>query len=126
MWWRLAFPVVMIMGPRLIPRLVRTVYVVWKLTFDRRVPALLKLLLPATLLYFALPLSRLPYVGPAGYLVVLSIAVFLLLNLAPSDVVYRYAPWKAKHRPATDSSVKHASHVVEGSYHVVDEEEPPK
>lgn len=126
MWWRLAFPLMFFMGPRLIPRLVRTVYVVWKLTFDHRVPLLLKLLVPATLLYFVLPLSRLPYVGLAGYLVLLSFAIFLLLNLSPRDVVYGYAPWRAKQRPSTGSGEKHSSRVVEGSYEVVDEEESTK
>ena len=92
MWFRFAFPLLMILAPRLIPRFVKTGYVVWKLLFDSRVPLLLRLLVPASLIYFVHPISRLPYLGPIGFLVLLFLASFILLNLAPRDVVEGYAP----------------------------------
>ena len=125
MWWRLAFPLVFTLAPRLIPRLTRTAYVVWKLILDNRVPLLLRLLVPATLVYFILPISRLAYIGPAAYLVLLSFAIFLLLNFAPQDVVEGYAPWRAR-RSTKDSRNNDSSRVVEGRYHVVDDEESTK
>ena len=125
MWWRLAFPLLFFFGPRLIPRMTRVAYLVWKLSFDSRVPLLLRLLVPATLAYFATPFSRIPYVGLAGYIPVLSLAIFILLNLAPPQVVESYAPWRARRR-TTHPSEKDPSKVVEGSSRLVDEEEPPK
>ena len=65
MWWRLAFPLVLMFAPRVIPRVARTVRLVWKLIFDSRVPLLLRLLVPGSLVYFLTPFARLPYVGLA-------------------------------------------------------------
>ena len=121
MWWRLAFPLVFMLAPRLIPRLVRTAYLVWKLSFDRRVSLLLRLLLPATIIYFVTPIARIPLVGPVGYLLVLSAAVWLLLNLAPQDVVASYAPWRAGTKPE-GGPVRDPSKVVEGSYRMADDD----
>ena len=90
---------------------------------DHRVPLLLKLLVPATILYFVTPLARVPYVGLAGYLFVLWVAVSILFNLAPRDVVESYAPWRASRK--TGSTVKEdSSQVVEGSYRLLDNEGP--
>ena len=71
MIWRLAYPFLLLFGPVILPRLVRTVYAVWKLSMDKRVNFLLRLLIPATLIYFLTPFSRLPLIGFAGYFVVL-------------------------------------------------------
>lgn len=126
MLWRLAFPLLLIFTPLIIPRVVRTVRLVWKLSFDHRVPLLLRLLVPATLIYFLTPFARVPLVGPVGYILVLLAAIWLLLNLAPRDAIADYAPWRARQRTASSDSKKGSSRVVEGSYHVVDEEEKPK
>ena len=123
MWWRLAFPLVFFFAPNIISRVVRMVYLAWKLTLDHRVPLLLKLLVPASILYFVTPLARVPYVGPAGYLFVLWVAVSILFNLAPRGVVESYAPWRAS-RKAGSASKEDPSRVVEGSYRLLDDEEP--
>ena len=123
--FRFAFPLIMILAPRMIPRFVRTGYVVLKLLFDSRVPLLLRLLVPASLLYFVHPISRLPYLGPIGFLALLFLASFILLNLAPRDVVEGYAPWRARDRTETRTKGD-SSRVVEGRYHLVDEEETTK
>ena len=125
MIWRLAFPLILLFAPRLIPRLVRTVYLTWKLLFDNRVPLLLKLLLPASLIYFVTPIARLPYVGPVGYLIILWLAVSIFINLAPRRVVEEYAPWRSKGDAAQRTS-KDSARVVEGSYRLKDDEEPPE
>lgn len=121
--WRFAFRILFWMVvPRLVPRLARTAYLVWKLHFDRRVHLLLKLLIPASLVYFLTPIARVPVLGIAGYLAVLSLAVYLVINLAPRYVVEVYAPWRA--RGGGPGGEKDPSRVVEGRYRVVDEEEP--
>lgn len=123
MWLRLLQQFLFILAPRFIPRLVRTAYVVWKLMLDSRVPLFLKLLLPATLLVF--PFARVPLLGLAGFVLLLSLAVFLLLNLSPRHVVEGYAPWRTRERTA-DHREQDPSRVVEGNYSLVDEEEPGK
>ena len=125
MLWRLAFHLIFLFAPRLVPRAVRTAYLVWKLSFDRRVPLLLKLLVPGTLVYFVHPISRIPYLGLAGYLILLLIAVWILLNLAPGHVVEEYAPWRAAGRTAGRQD-RGSAKVVEGTARLVDEEEPGK
>ena len=122
MWWRVAFPLVFILGPRLIPPVARRVYLVWKLTFDSRVPLLLRLLVPASMV-ISLPILRVPLAGPVGYVLVLLVAVWALFNLAPRHVVESYAPWRARGR-TEERSKKDSSQVVEGRYHLVDDEEP--
>ncbi|MCE2462619.1 MAG: hypothetical protein J4F46_01685 [Dehalococcoidia bacterium] len=68
-------------------------------------------------------MARVPYVGLAGYLFVLWVAVSILFNLAPRDVVESYAPWRAGKK--TGSTVKEdPSQVVEGSYRLLDDEGP--
>ena len=125
MWWRLAFPLVLMFAPRVIPRVARTVRLVWKLIFDSRVPLPLRLLVPGSLLYFLTPFARLHPVGLVGYILVLLLAIWVLLNLAPRHVVEGYAPWRVRERTESDSK-KDSSQVVEGSYRVVDEDEPTK
>ncbi len=123
MWLRLIQFFLLILGPRLIPSLVRRVYLVWKLMFDRRVPLLLKLLLPASLLI--IPFARVPLLAVTGFVLLLSLAAFLLVNLAPQDVVEGYAPWRARRR-GPHPGEKDSGRVVEGNYSLVDEEDPNK
>ena len=124
MWWRLALPLVISFAPGIISRVMRTVYLAWKLTLDNRVPLILKLLVPASILYFVTPIARVPYVGLAGYLFVLWVAVSILFNLAPRHVVESYAPWRASRKTGSANKKEDSSRVVEGSYRLLDEEDP--
>jgi hypothetical protein len=137
MWMRLILvPIILYLVPRILPRVLRTGYLVWKLAFDRRVSLFLKLMLPATLIYFLTPIFRIPMAGPLGYLVVLLFAVWLFINLSPQNVVAEYAPWRAKDGPTGNDHGQgpsgDPSKVVDGSYRVVDgtpdgeEQEPEK
>ncbi len=119
------FPLLMMFLPRLIPRLARTVWLAWKLSFDGRVPLLLRLVVPATLLYFLTPFARIPLVGLAGYLAVLCVAVYLLTNLAPRAVVEGYAPWRARD-DGGDQPPQGPSRIVEGRYQVKEDDEAEK
>ncbi len=136
MLWRFLFPLILLFGPMIIPRVIRTVYLVWKLLFDSRVPLLLKLVVPGSLLYFLTPFARLHFIGLIGFAVVLLAAVWVFLNLAPRNVVEDYAPWRSGGKtpgrrpedssPGPDGGSADPSRVVEGSYRVVDDEEPTK
>ena len=124
MIWRLAYPFLLLFGPVILPRLVRTVYAVWKLSMDKRVNILLRLLTPATLIYFLTPFSRLPLIGFAGYFVVLAVAVYMLLNMAPREVVEEHAPWRARRDYGRGRTSGDDEQVVEGSGRIIDEDEP--
>ena len=124
MIWRLAYPFLFLFGPIILPKLVRTAYVVWKLSTDKRVNILLKLLVPGTLIYFLTPVSRIPLIGFAGYFIVLSVAVYAFLNLAPREVVEEYAPWRV--RRDFGSRPRDGDRVVDGSGRIIDEDEPPQ
>ncbi len=110
--WRLIFLI-----PYLIrfPKVSRTIYLVWRLIFDRRVPWLLRLLVPASIVYFVTPIARLPFIGPIGFIIVLLLAVWLLLNLAPRHVI-------DSHTGNVRREERDPKRVVEGRYKVVDED----
>ena len=124
MIWRLAYPFLLLFGPVILPRLVRTVYAVWKLSIDKRVNILLKLLIPGTLIYFLTPVSRIPLIGFAGYFVVLAVAVYMLLNMAPREVVEEHAPWRAHRDSGRGRPTRDDERVVEGNGRIIDEDEP--
>lgn len=124
MWWRLAFPLIFFLGPRLIPRVFRGLYLVWKLVLDGRVPWFVKLVLIAPLVFLAMPIARIPFVGLAGFGVLVLLAMRIFVGMAPRHVVEFYAPWRAKGDPPKPSSGR--TNVVEGTYHVVDEDETGK
>ena len=131
MLWRLALPLIFMLAPRFIPKLGRNIYLVWKLTFDRRVPLLLRLLVPVALVYFVVPIGIIPDFLPFGIgyiedVLLLLLAVWALFSFAPRHVVAELAPWKAQTVPTKSDAEKDPSKVVEGSYHVVDEDKPPK
>ena len=122
MWWRLAFPLLFFLGPRFIPRLARNLYLVWKLSFDRRVPLLLRLMVPASAISLVV-LARIPIVGWIAFLLVLGLAMWALVSFAPRHVVQEHAPWRARTEAGQNPVEKDPSQVVEGSYQLIDEEE---
>ena len=124
MLWRIAYPLLFFLVPRFIPKLAKYAYLVWKLTFDRRVNILLRLLVPATALGAAL-LLRIPYLGIVAYLAFLALTVKALVGLAPREVVQEYAPWRAPNKVDENRGGKDSTNVVEGSYHMVEDEAEP-
>ena len=76
-------------------------YLVWKLVLDGRVPWFVKLVLIAPLVFLATPIARIPFVGLAGFVVMVLLAMRIFVGLAPRDV-------------------------VEGKYHVVEEDDAEK
>ncbi len=128
MMLRLAIQIMLMLSPFVLPRLLRTVRLVWKLTFDSRVPLLLRALVPAALLYFVIPVSVVPDILPFGVgliedVVLLLLAVWVLIRFAPSHVVREHAPWRASSRSSRSYRDDDPSNVFDSTYHVVDEGE---
>ena len=122
MWHRLAFPLIFFLAPRLLPRIVRFARLVWRLIWDKRVPLVLRALVPLAILYAISPLDlirdRLPVIGRFDDLIVMGFALLFLTKLAPQHVLDEYngAP-QASDRPED----KDPSSVVDGSSRLIDE-----
>ena len=119
---RLAFPLLFILVPRLLPGIIRFIRLVWRLAWDRRVPIVLRALVPLAVLYFFLPSGlihdRVPRVGFADDIIILALAVLLLTKLAPKHVVDEHL---GKPRASNRPEDKDPSKVVDGSSRLIDE-----
>ena len=122
---RLAVPLLFFLLPRLGPSIFRFLRLVWKLIFDKRVPMVLRLLVPLALLY-ALPGfpnilkdSLHPVLGRFDDLIVLGFSLLLLTKLAPKHVVDEHMGIQsANPRPQEEDPSK----VVEGSAQILEED----
>ena len=119
---RLAFPLIFFLGPRILPGVIRYARLIWRLIWDKRVPLVLRALVPLAIVYAISPLDlirdRIPIVGRFDDLIVLGLALLLLTKLAPQHVLdeYRGVP-KAPDRPEDEDPSK----VVDGSSKLMDE-----
>jgi uncharacterized membrane protein YkvA (DUF1232 family) len=120
--YRLAVPLLLTLLPRLLPHLIRFGLLVWRLTFDRRVPLLLRALVPAALLYVLFPFDllrdRIPVIGMFDDLLVIALALLLLVKLAPRHVVDEHL---GRRRDAPRPQEADPSKVVEGSARLIDD-----
>ena len=87
--FRFLWPILMMFGPQLGPRIVKFVRALWRLHRDSRVNLLIKLLIPLALIYAIFPVDlvrdRIPYgLGRYDDLIILGLAVWLFWNLCPS------------------------------------------
>ncbi len=91
MFMRIAVPILLFFVPRLLPTAVRFGRLVWRLTFDKRVPLFLRLLLPAAILYAVSPIDLIkdtvPVLGRFDDLIFIAMALLLLVKLSPKEVV---------------------------------------
>ena len=89
--FRLAIPLLYMFGPRLLPPIIRFLRLVWRLTFDKRVPLILRALVPLAILYALSPKSIIPnfvpVIGRFDDLFFLGLAALLLTKLAPKHVL---------------------------------------
>ncbi len=124
MFHRLAAPFLFILVPRLLPGIIRFLRLVWRLIFDKRVPLVLRVLVPLAILYFILPIDLIPDFARPGFgraddLIIVALAVLLLTKLAPQHVVDEHLGKP----PATDRPEdKDPSKVVDGSAQLIDED----
>jgi uncharacterized membrane protein YkvA (DUF1232 family) len=120
---RLAFPLIYILGPRLLPGAIRFIRLVWRLTWDKRVPVVLRALVPLAVIYFLLPVDLIPDFARPGFgraddLIIVALAVVLLTKLAPQRVIDEHLGKP----PASDRPEdKDPSNVVDGSSRLIDE-----
>ena len=89
---RFLWPLILMFGPQLAPRVIKFVRALWLLHKDRRVHFLLKLLIPLAVVYAVLPIDlahdRIPYgLGRYDDLIILALAVWLFWKLCPPSVV---------------------------------------
>ena len=91
MFMRLAVPLLLFFAPRFLPHLVRFGRTVWRLSFDKRVPLVLRLLLPVAIIYavspFDLVKDSIPVLGRFDDLIFIAMALLLLVKLSPKEVV---------------------------------------
>ena len=82
-------PLLLALG--LLPWLLSRLRLVWRLTRDRRVPFLLRLLVPLAVIYALSPIDLAPdrwrIFGWADDLLILLLACWLLMKLSPKQVV---------------------------------------
>ena len=120
---RLAIPLLYMFGPKLFPPIIRFLRLIWRLTFDKRVPIFLRMLVPLAVIYFISPYDLAPdkFGLPARSddLIIMALAVLFLTKLAPKHVVDELSGSTLKRSRPED---KDPSKVVDGSARVVDDE----
>ena len=111
----------------LIPALVRVGPLVIQLMGDRRVPGILKLLVPAALIYVLSPIDLIPDImGGVGWLddlIAIATAVLIFLQFSPKPVVEGYRrQWWGFAKPQ-DKPQERPKTTIEGRYEVLKDEE---
>jgi len=122
-WFRLAMPMLFMYAPRILPRVIRLVRLVWRLVLDRRVNIILRALVPLAIVYAISPIDLLHDMRPFGIgrfddLIVLGLAVLLLTKLAPQHVIDEHS---GKPQVSDRPEDKDPDKVVDGSSHLIDE-----
>ena len=122
MWHRLAFPLLYFLAPRLLPKLIRNARLVWRLTWDKRVPIVLRSLLPLAIMYaispFDLIRDRIPIIGRFDDLIILGFALLFLLKLSPQHVLDEHS---GKQMISNRPEDKDPSKVVDGTSRLIDD-----
>ena len=123
MFYRLAFPLLYFLAPRLLPKAIKFARLVWRLTFDKRVSIFLRALVPIALLYVISPYDilrdRIPIVGRFDDLIILGLALLFLTKLAPPNVVDEHMDRVPESNRPED---KDPEKVVDGSSRLIDDE----
>ena len=117
---RLAVPLFFLLAPRFLPQIIRLLRLVWRLQWDKRVPMVLRALVPLAIVYaispFDLISDRVPIVGRFDDFIILGLAVFFLVKLSPKQVVDEHMGKPPPPRPEDQDP----SNVVDGSSRLVD------
>ena len=123
MFYRLAFPLLYFLAPRLLPKAMKFARLVWRLTFDKRVSIFLRALVPIALLYVISPYDilkdRIPIIGRFDDLIILGLASLFLTKLAPPNVVDEHMDRVPESNRPED---KDPEKVVDGSSRLIDDE----
>lgn len=123
MFYRLAFPLLYFLAPRLLPKAIKFARLVWRLTFDKRVSIFLRAVVPIALLYVISPYDilrdRIPILGRFDDLIILGLALLFLTKLAPPNVVDEHMDRVPESNRPED---KDPEKVVDGSSRLIDDE----
>lgn len=123
MFYRLAFPLLYFLAPRLLPKAMKFARLVWRLTFDKRVSIFLRAVVPIALLYVISPYDilrdRIPILGRFDDLIILGLALLFLTKLAPPNVVDEHMDRVPESNRPED---KDPEKVVDGSSRLIDDE----
>ena len=123
MFYRLAFPLLYFLAPRLLPKAMKFARLVWRLTFDKRVSIFLRALVPLALLYVISPYDilrdRIPILGRFDDLIILGLALLFLTKLAPPNVVDEHMDRVPEPNRPED---KDPEKVVDGTSRLIDDE----
>jgi uncharacterized membrane protein YkvA (DUF1232 family) len=111
--------------------LIRNTMLIIRLFFDSRVPWLLKAILPITLVYAVIPTDLVPdfLVGP-GWLddiIVLIVGMAIFLALAPKSIVREHLSNMGRFfgsGPRPSEAPEESGPTIEGSYRIVEDDEP--
>ena len=120
--YRLLMPLLFMFGPRVLPPVIRFGRLVWRLTWDKRVPIALRVLVPLAIVYALSPLDlirdRIPIIGRFDDVIILGLAVLLLTKLAPQRVIDEHM---GKPPLSNRPEDKDPSKVVDGTSKLIDE-----
>ncbi len=123
MLYRLAFPLLYFLAPRLLPKLIKFGRLVWRLTFDKRVSIFLRALVPIALIYIISPYDilrdRIPVLGRFDDLIIMGLALLFLTKLAPPNIVDEHMDRVTESERPED---KDPEKVVDGSSRLIDDE----
>ena len=123
MLYRLAFPLLYFLAPRLLPKALKFARLVWRLTFDKRVSIFLRAVVPLAVLYAVSPLDlipdRIPILGRFDDLFILGLALLILTKGAPPWIVDEHLD----RVPASERTEdKDPDKVVDGSSRLIDDD----
>ena len=122
MFHGLGLRILLLLIPRFLPRAIRYIILIRKLIFDRRVNIILRALVPLALIYSIVPfdMARLGYIGRFDEAIVLGLAAFITVKLAPQDIKNEHLGIDPRpKRPEDDDP----SNVVDGSSRNMDDDE---
>ena len=123
MFMRIAVPLMLFLVPRFMPHLLRFAKLVWRLSFDKRVPLLLRLVLPVAIVYAVSPIDlvkdSVPILGRFDDLIFIAMALLLLVKLSPKEVVDEH---NGVIPPSGRPEDKDPDKVVDGTGRVVDDQ----
>lgn len=120
---RLAFPFIFYLVPRVLPKVIRFLRLVWRLTFDKRVSILLRALVPLAILYAISPIDlipdRVPILGRFDDLLILGLAMLILTKGASPAIVDEHM---GRTPPSERPEDKDPAKVVDGTSRLIDDE----
>ena len=123
MFMRIAIPLLLFFAPRFMPHILRFARLVWRLSFDKRVPLFLRLLLPVAILYAISPIDlvkdTVPVLGRFDDLIFIAMALLLLVKLSPKEVVDEH---NGVIPPSKRPEDKDPDKVVDGTGRIIDDE----